>query len=66
MIVIEPERKYTRKEIMAFLEYNKEQLTDAENRKFIVFTGEYMYGVYFFQFLKNNCKQLEIIHDKPI
>jgi hypothetical protein len=61
MILIEPQKKYNKKEIMELLEYNSKQLQEAITKKLLVFTDETMYGVYFFQFLKNNSKQLEII-----
>jgi hypothetical protein len=59
MIQIEPFKKYTKKEIMAFLEFNDAQLKLAEQHKLVVFFDGCMYGVYLFQFLIDNYKRLE-------
>jgi hypothetical protein len=59
MIHIEPFKKYTKKEIMAFLEYNEAQLKLAEQQRLVVFFDGCMYGVYLFQFLRDNYKRLE-------
>ena len=59
MIHIEPFKKYNKKEIMSFLEFNEAQLKLAEQRKLIVFFDGFMYGVYIFQFIRDNHKRLE-------
>jgi hypothetical protein len=67
MIEIDPQRKYTRTEVMKMLEFNVEQLNVAISRKLIIFpenmtrTEPTMYGIYFFQFLMTNCEKLERI-----
>lgn len=67
MIVIDPQKKYTRTEVMNLLEFNQEQMLFAESKKLIIFTDEprkqerTMYGIYFFQFLTTNCAKLEKI-----
>jgi hypothetical protein len=61
MIQIEPLKKYNKKEIMAFLEFNEAQLKLAEQQKLIVFFDGFMYGVYLFQFLRDNCMRLEAL-----
>lgn len=63
MINIEPFKKYNKKEISNFLEFSDNQLKFAEQQKLIVFFDGYMYGLYFFQFLKTNTKQLEQIKE---
>lgn len=67
MIEIDPQRKYTRPEIMELLEFNTEQMNTAISQKLIIFPENMtksvptMYGIYFFQFLKTNCEKLEKI-----
>lgn len=60
-IIIEPNKRYSKKEIMIFLQYDNKQLEVAENEKLISFSDGYIYGVYFFQFLRNNHLELEKI-----
>lgn len=67
MIHIDPQKKYTRMEVMNLLEFNQEQMLKAESQKLIIFPDEQrkqektMYGIYFFQFLMTNCAKLEKI-----
>ena len=57
-------KKYSKQDIKDFLDYDDKQLKIAEERKYLNFEGNSMYGIYFFQFLKNSVKKLEEIHDK--
>lgn len=62
-VIIIPEKKYSKKEISDILQYNSKQLEAAEKQKLIVFQDNTIYGVYFFQFLRNNHIKLEEIHN---
>lgn len=53
VIALDPQGKYTRDKIKEFIEFNDKQLNLAEDEDLLVFFGPTMYGVYFFQFLKN-------------
>jgi hypothetical protein len=44
MILIEPQKKYNKKEIMELLEYNSKQLQEAISKKLLVFTDDTMYN----------------------
>ena len=44
---------------MALLSFNEAQLKAAEQKKWLIFFEGNMYGVYFFQFLRDYSKQLE-------
>ena len=59
MVILEPLKKYSKKEIMALLSFNEAQLKAAEQKKWLVFFDGNMYGIYFFQFLRDYSKQLE-------
>lgn len=61
MINIEPFKKYTRKDIQTLLEFTDAQLKAAEQKKLIVMFDGTMYGISFFQFLKQNHLELEKI-----
>jgi hypothetical protein len=61
MINIEPFKKYNKKEIMEILSFNDSQLKKSEQVKYLIFFEGYMYGVYFFQFLRSYSNQLEDI-----
>jgi len=64
MTNIEPFKRYSRKEIMELLSFNDTQLKQAEQSKYLIFFDGYMYGVYFFQFLRSFHLQLENICSK--
>jgi hypothetical protein len=63
-IEIEPFRRYSRKEVMAFLQLDGEQMKLAEQQRLIVFFQDYMYGIYLYQFMRDNCKRLEDLKSK--
>ncbi len=52
-ILLDPQGKYTRSQIKEFVQLNDKQLSLAEDEDLLVFFGSTMYGIYFFQFLKN-------------
>lgn len=54
-------KKYTKSEIKDLLQFNDTQLKIAIDKKLIVFMDNFMYGAYFFQFLKSNASELESI-----
>lgn len=60
-IIIDPMRKYSKKEIMDLLQFNQKQLDLAIGEKLLMFSENCMYGVYFFQFLSINTNKLEKI-----
>ena len=66
MIDIEPTKSYSKADIKKLLDFTDKQLKIAEEQKLIIFSNNSIYGVYFFQFLKNNYKQLEAIHETQI
>lgn len=64
MINIEPFKKYSRKEIQILLDFTDIQLKTAEQKKFIILFDNTLYGIAFFQFLKQNHLELEKIKNK--
>jgi hypothetical protein len=58
---IDPMKKYNKQEIANLLDMSMEQLKEAQKRKIMVFAEDsnYMYGLFFFQFLKLHAKELE-------
>ena len=56
-------KRYNKIEIASLLQFTDAQLKIAEQKKYLVFFDGYMYGIYFFQFLKTYNKQLENIKD---
>lgn len=61
MINIEPFKKYSRKEVQQLLEFDDAQLKIAEQKKLIIMFDGSVYGISFFQFLKQNHLELENI-----
>jgi hypothetical protein len=62
-VEVELSKSYTKKEIQTFLQFSDVQLQRAMDAGLVKFDNNKMYGLFFFQFLKNNHKKLEIIHD---
>jgi hypothetical protein len=62
LVDIELSKRYSKSEIQNLLEYSDKQFTIAIERQYIKFEGNTMFGLFFFQFLRQNHKKLEELH----